>query len=105
MKSKIRTFFAMVLGYAQRNFDPALRCEYGMRNWDSNRNMPEWSECDYRAWWVWATIDTLALVPSLFLCAFNGHKYVDEGYAGPESGCIDLVCTRCGWSPGRVYLY
>lgn len=38
-------------------------------------------------------------------CAKRGHDLVDEGYAGPESGCIDMTCRKCGFSYGRKYLY
>jgi hypothetical protein len=37
-------------------------------------------------------------------CSKVGHKLIDEGYANPESGCIDMVCQRCGWST-KVILY
>lgn len=40
-----------------------------------------------------------------YYCNVVGHDIVDEGYAGPDSGCIDLVCKRCGWGPGKVTLY
>ena len=29
-------------------------------------------------------------------CETFGHNYEESGYAGPESGCIDVYCTRCG---------
>jgi hypothetical protein len=32
------------------------------------------------------------------------HEFVDEGYATPESGCIDMVCKKCGMSH-RTILY
>ena len=32
------------------------------------------------------------------ICEWQGHELVDEGYAGPDSGCIDIVCRRCGWN-------
>ena len=34
------------------------------------------------------------------LCAVYGHDWVDRGYGGPDSGCDDKECRRCGkyWS-------
>ena len=32
------------------------------------------------------------------ICDKFGHKYVDYGHAGPDSGPIDLECSRCGYS-------
>jgi hypothetical protein len=49
-------------------------------------------------WWLEGQIDRA-------WCAVLGHKLVDSGYAGPDSGCIDIGCTRCGWSAGHVQLY
>lgn len=37
-------------------------------------------------------------------CATEGHRIVDNSYGGPDSGCIDLECRRCGWSH-HVTLY
>ena len=28
-------------------------------------------------------------------CRITDHKWVDEGYAGPDSGAIVMVCQRC----------
>jgi len=44
-------------------------------------------------------------VGASLVCAVRGHDLEDEGYANPESGCIDMVCQRCGYSYGRVVLY
>lgn len=38
-------------------------------------------------------------------CECVGHDLHDDGHAGPESGCIDVNCHRCGWSAGRSWLY
>lgn len=38
-------------------------------------------------------------------CRIFEHDLVDEGFATPDSGCIDIVCQRCGWSAGRKWLY
>ncbi len=29
-------------------------------------------------------------------CRWKGHAWEDHGYAGPESGAIDMECSRCG---------
>ena len=39
------------------------------------------------------------------VCRLRGHRFTDQGFAGPDEGCIDLVCDRCGHSPGTVWLY
>ena len=39
------------------------------------------------------------------VCRLFGHKLTDCGYAGPESGCIDICCVRCGFSYERHWLY
>lgn len=31
-------------------------------------------------------------------CRREGHDLIDEGYAGPDSGAIDMTCVRCGYS-------
>jgi len=33
-----------------------------------------------------------------YRCRTQGHKFEDYGDAGPESGVIDVQCTRCGYS-------
>jgi hypothetical protein len=30
-------------------------------------------------------------------CAKIGHRIVDSSTGGPESGCIDIHCARCGY--------
>lgn len=30
------------------------------------------------------------------LCVILDHKYEDNSYGNPETGCIDLTCIRCG---------
>ena len=36
------------------------------------------------------------------VCSKAGHSLVEEGFAGPESGCMEMSCTRCGESWGRT---
>lgn len=38
-------------------------------------------------------------------CKVIGHDLHDDGWAGPDSGCIDVNCHRCGWSTGKKWLY
>jgi hypothetical protein len=42
---------------------------------------------------------------SRIICKIKGHKWIDEGSAGPESGYIEMSCDRCGYSNPREYLY
>lgn len=30
------------------------------------------------------------------ICKIRDHNLVDEGYAGPDSGAMDMRCVRCG---------
>lgn len=38
------------------------------------------------------------------VCKVRGHAWVDNSYGGPESGCVDVYCARCGYSH-HVTLY
>jgi hypothetical protein len=29
---------------------------------------------------------------------FCEHDFVDRSYGGPDSGCVDLACKRCGYN-------
>jgi hypothetical protein len=49
--------------------------------------------------------DYLVHAFKVVICAFIGHDVVDYGYAGPDSGCIDMQCKRCGVSLGHQWLY
>jgi hypothetical protein len=51
------------------------------------------------------TIPALAEALNFFYCISHGHNFVDRGYAGPDSGCIDMVCQRCGYDAGTTWLY
>lgn len=31
-----------------------------------------------------------------FKCSLVGHDIIDESVAGPDSGCMDHYCKRCG---------
>ena len=39
------------------------------------------------------------------VCRIKGHDLVDEGYATPDSGCINMSCKRCGYSWPTHWLY
>lgn len=47
----------------------------------------------------------LVVITRFTYCSLFGHAWEDQGYAGPDSGCIDLVCTRCDYRAGRTVLY
>lgn len=32
------------------------------------------------------------------LCCFTDHRWIDDSYGGPESGCMAGHCERCGYS-------
>jgi hypothetical protein len=49
-------------------------------------------------WWL-----RYAALPAI--CGWRGHTLRDEGVATPESGHIEMVCTRCGFSYGTHILY
>jgi hypothetical protein len=41
-----------------------------------------------------------------WFCEHMGHlDLVDDGYAGPDSGCISMSCRSCGKSWPTDYLY
>ena len=52
--------------------------------------------------WMWSGVKMLFL---RIVCRIYGHDWEDLGYATPESGCIDMVCKRCGYGPGAHWLY
>ena len=54
---------------------------------------------------VMAVLDSARFVGNAAVCAVVGHKWQDNGHAGPESGCIDIGCARCGFDQGAVTLY
>ena len=39
------------------------------------------------------------------VCLLFGHKLRDYGFAGSDSGCVDIGCERCGFSYERHWLY
>jgi hypothetical protein len=46
--------------------------------------------------WLWFLIsDYPKYLIRAQICKYYGHKWVDESYGGPESGCISFWCERC----------
>ena len=35
---------------------------------------------------------------SPIICRFFGHDWMEDGYAGPDSGWMSMDCRRCGKS-------
>lgn len=58
----------------------------------------EWSEVQYRSRLFTITLTTIQMIFNLTICHFKGHALMDDSYGGPDSGCIDLTCTRCGYN-------
>lgn len=62
----------------------------------------------YRVRYAWylacLPFDLLGQLAASNHCAMRGHDIEDHSYGGPESGCVDLQCTRCGWGH-HVTLY
>lgn len=50
------------------------------------RNVPT-----FKVLWAYVTCWVAMLV-----CRMRGHVWVDNSYGGPESGCVDVYCARCG---------
>ena len=55
--------------------------------------------------WARALYVLVGWLYGVTMCHFFDHRWEDQGHAGPDSGCVDMVCTRCGVSCGRVWLY
>lgn len=54
---------------------------------------------------IYALAGAAGFVGAVATCAVFGHRWVDSGYGGPDSGCIDINCARCGFEHGRTTLY
>jgi len=39
------------------------------------------------------------------ICKVKGHDSEDQGYGTPETGCIHVVCNRCGRTLAHQILY
>jgi hypothetical protein len=44
-----------------------------------------------------ATWSSFAWIFRALRCAFTYHAWVDDSYAGPNSGNMDMYCARCGY--------
>lgn len=33
-----------------------------------------------------------------YVCNFSSHRWIDDSYGGPDSGCMAGHCERCGHS-------
>lgn len=58
----------------------------------------DWSEMNYRARFFTKIWDILKMTVTLAVCHYKGHDWEDHSYGGPDGGCIDLECTRCGYN-------
>lgn len=47
----------------------------------------------------------ISFFPKVLVCSIRGHKLVDCGYATPDSGCIQMMCNRCGYTYPTHWLY
>jgi hypothetical protein len=45
-----------------------------------------------------ATVYTVKWAVGAAVCAWRGHAWVDDSVATPDSGNMDMRCTRCGES-------
>lgn len=59
---------------------------------------PEQYELNRRVLPLDERISAIMITDLQAICIDGDHDWVDEGYAGPDSGCIDMRCKRCGHS-------
>lgn len=57
----------------------------------------------HAAWVAWRNMSLQLWL--MFVCRVRGHDFADDGFGGPECGCIDIRCQRCGFGYGRHWLY
>lgn len=36
------------------------------------------------------------------ICKVRGHEWIEDGYAGPDSGAMYMSCSRCGESHTHI---
>ena len=76
---------------------------------DEEQYYREMRECDDRMRFAMAHPTLASILDKLFtlkikliellICKRVGHNMEDTGsYGGPDSGCIDLTCRRCGYN-------
>lgn len=56
-----------------------------------------YSEVVFRARLFGAIWKSITDTWDLAHCAILSHNFRDDSYGGPEGGCIELTCTRCGY--------
>jgi len=91
---KIKLF--PLLDYDERLYDAEM--EEGYKNQQFFFNHPTLSRIH-----DWLTTPWYWLLYKY--CEWRGHDLVDNGYATPDSGCIQMDCKRCGWSSLTHWLY
>lgn len=49
-------------------------------------------------WWykLWVKYNP-RLYLMILICKLIDHKWVDDSYGNPDSGCMAAHCERCGW--------
>jgi hypothetical protein len=52
------------------------------------RTKSRWWKFKFQCYRYWHLMKALR-------CAFGEHKWIDQSYGGPDSGCIDMYCSRC----------
>lgn len=67
------------------------------REWHEYKNFSYMSdEATSLREFAWLVLrDAYLCVGPRLWCRLRGHELVDEGWAGPESGAIVMVCRRC----------
>lgn len=49
-------------------------------------------------WWLYGWWIGVRVLATHLRCEILDHEYVEEGWAGPDSGGMAVSCSRCGWS-------
>jgi hypothetical protein len=49
-------------------------------------------------WWLYHQTSVVQSIFTALHCEWSGHELVDNSYGGPDSGCMAMHCSRCGWS-------
>jgi len=81
MKDKMSVFSAARMSM--------LMCYYHDRCSGDTR-MPMWL---YAIGWA---ASSAAWLMRVAVCRCKGHDWVDNGYAGPDGGAMEMDCRRCG---------
>jgi hypothetical protein len=54
---------------------------------------------------VFALLDLIAEEAAIAECKREGHDWEDQGHGGRDSGCVSMVCKRCGWAKPTRWMY